>query len=60
MVIDVIDIAITKISSKEMRDNFSVGEKLFIIKSGERLILKKTSGPGKKIEPVTLCTPAHT
>ena len=52
-----IDVAITKLSSKgqivipsKMRDNFSVGEKLVIIKSGERLILKKTSDLGKNFE----------
>ncbi len=52
-----IDIAITKLSSKgqiaipsKMGDNFSVGEKLVIIKSGERLILKKASDPGKNFE----------
>ena len=57
MVIDVIDVAITKLSSKgqivipsKMRDNFSVGEKLVIIKSGERLILKKASDLGKNFE----------
>ena len=55
--IDVIDIAITKLSSKgqivipsKMRDNFSVGEKLVIIKSGERLILKKASDLDKNFE----------
>ena len=57
MVIDMIDIAITKLSSKgqivipsEMRDNFSVGEKLVIIKNEEQLILKKVSGLGKNFE----------
>ena len=51
------DIAITKLSSKgqivipsEMRDNFSVGEKLVIIKNGEQLILKKASDLGKNFE----------
>ncbi len=57
MVIDVIDVAITKLSSKgqiviplKMRDNFSVGEKFVIIKSGERLILKKASDLDKNVE----------
>jgi len=56
-VIDITDIAITKLSSKgqivipsEMRDNFSVGEKLVIIKNGEQLILKKASDLGKNFE----------
>ena len=55
--IDITDIAITKLSSKgqivipsEMRDNFSVGEKLVIIKNGEQLILKKASDLGKNFE----------
>ena len=50
MVIDMIDIAITKLSSKgqvvipsEMRADFGEGEKLVIIKNGEQLILKKAS-----------------
>ena len=54
---DMIDIAITKLSSKgqivipsEMRDDFSVGEKLVIIKNGEQLILKKASDLGKNFE----------
>jgi AbrB family looped-hinge helix DNA binding protein len=53
-VIEMINIAITKLSSKgqivipsEMRDNFSEGEKLVIIKNGEHLILKKVSDLGK-------------
>ena len=57
MVIDVIDVAITKLSSKgqivipsKMRDDFSVGEKLVIIKSEGRLILKKASDLGKNFE----------
>ena len=57
MVMDMIDIAITKLSSKgqivipsEMRDDFSVGEKLVIIKNGEQLILKKASDLGKNFE----------
>lgn len=57
MVIDMIDIAITKLSSKgqivipsEMRDDFSAGEKLVIIKNGEQLILKKASDLGKNFE----------
>ncbi|KAF5416042.1 MAG: hypothetical protein C5S48_04140 [Candidatus Methanogaster sp.] len=33
-----------------MRGNFGVGEKLVIIKSGDRLILKKASDPGKNFE----------
>ncbi len=52
-----IDIAVTKLSSKgqvvipsEMRDTFSVGEKLVIIKNGEQLILKKASDLGKNFE----------
>ncbi len=52
-----IDIAITKLSSKgqivipmEMRGNFSEGEKLFIIKNGEQLILKKVSDSGNNFE----------
>ncbi len=55
--IKMIDIAITKLSSRgqivipsEMRDNFSVGEKLVIIKSGEQLILKKVSDLGGNFE----------
>jgi AbrB family looped-hinge helix DNA binding protein len=47
---DMIDIAITKLSSKgqvvipsEMRADFGEGEKLVIIKNGEQLILKKAS-----------------
>ena len=54
MVIDMIDIAITKLSSKgqvvipsEMRADFGEGEKLVIIKNGEQLILKKASDPDK-------------
>ena len=50
MVIDMIDIAITKLSSKgqvvipsKMRADFGEGEKLVIIKNGEQLILKKAS-----------------
>ena len=50
MVIDMIDVAITKLSSKgqvvipsEMRADFGEGEKLVIIKNGEQLILKKAS-----------------
>ena len=57
MVIDVIDVAITKPRSKgqvvipsKIWDNFSVGAKLVIIKSGERLILKKASYLGKNFE----------
>ena len=49
-----INVAITKLSSKgqivipsEMRDDFSKGEKLVIIKSGKQLILKKVSDLGK-------------
>jgi len=56
-VIEMINIAITKLSSKgqivipsEMRDNFSEGEKLVVIKNGERLILKKVSDLGKNFE----------
>ncbi|MCK4937714.1 MAG: AbrB/MazE/SpoVT family DNA-binding domain-containing protein [Methanosarcinales archaeon] len=52
-----IDIAITKLSSKgqiviplEMRGNFCEGEKLFIIKNGEQLILKKVSDTCKNFE----------
>ena len=55
--IEMINIAITKISSRgqivipsEMRDNFSTGEKLVIIKSGEQLILKKVSDLGGNFE----------
>ena len=47
---DMIDIAITKLSSKgqvvipsEMRADFDEGEKLVIIKNKEQLILKKAS-----------------
>jgi len=54
MVMDMIDIAITKLSSKgqvvipsEMRADFDEGEKLVIIKNGEQLILKKASDPDK-------------
>ncbi|CAD6494087.1 MAG: hypothetical protein CHKLHMKO_00619 [Candidatus Argoarchaeum ethanivorans] len=52
-----IDVAITKLRSKgqivipsEMRDNFREGEKIVIIKSEERLILKKVSDFGKNFE----------
>ena len=52
-----IDIAITKLSSKgqiviplEMRGNFNEGDKIFIIKNGEQLILKKVSESGKNFE----------
>lgn len=57
MVVDVLDVTITKLRSKgqivilsKMRDNLSVGEKLVIIKSEERLILKKASDLGKNFE----------
>ena len=57
MVIDMIDIAITKLSSKgqvviptEMRHDFGRGEKLVIIKNGAQLILKKASDLGKNFE----------
>jgi len=56
-VIEMINVAITKLSSKgqivipsEMRDNFSKGEKLVIIKSGKQLILKKVSDLDKNFE----------
>jgi AbrB family looped-hinge helix DNA binding protein len=56
-VIEIISVAITKLSSKgqivipsEMRDDFSKGEKLVIIKSGKQLILKKVSDLGKNFE----------
>ena len=52
-----INIAITKLSSKgqivipsEMRGDFSVGEKLVIIKNEEQLILKKASDLDKNFE----------
>jgi AbrB family looped-hinge helix DNA binding protein len=55
--IEMINVAITKLSSKgqivipsEMRDDFSKGEKLVIIKSGKQLILKKVSDLGKNFE----------
>ena len=55
--IETINIAITKLSSKgqivihsELRDDFSEGEKLVIIKNGEQLILKKVSDSGKNFE----------
>ena len=51
---DMIDIAITKLSSKgqvvipsEMRADFDEGEKLVIIKNKEQLILKKASDMDK-------------
>jgi AbrB family looped-hinge helix DNA binding protein len=57
MVIRMIDIAITRLSSKgqiviplEMRNNFNEGEKLVIIKNEEQLILKKASDFNKKFE----------
>ena len=56
-VIKMINVAITKLSSKgqivipaEMRDDFSKGEKLVIIKSGKQLILKKVSDLGENFE----------
>ena len=56
-VIEMVDIAITKLSSKgqivipsEMRSGFSVGEKLVIIKDGDQLILKKVSDLDKNFE----------
>ena len=52
-----IDIAITRLSSKgqivipsEMRNNFSKGEKLVIIKNEDQLILKKASDFNKNLE----------
>ncbi len=57
MVISMIDIAITRLSSKgqivipsEMRNNFNIGEKLVIIKNEEQLILKKASDFNKNFE----------
>ena len=57
MVLYMINIAITKLSSKgqiviplEMRGDFSVGEKLVVIKNREQLILKKASDLDKNFE----------
>ena len=52
-----IDIAVTKMSSKgqvvipvSMRKSFRKGEKLVLIKSGDRLILKNASDLSKNLE----------
>jgi len=50
------DVAITKMSTKgqivipaEMRDDFAVGEKLLLIKSGSNIIIKKASRLEKQL-----------
>lgn len=51
------DIAITKMSTKgqiviplDMREDFEVGEKLFLIKSDDKLIIKKAADMDKQFK----------